>query len=71
MSLCHSVGRPLQSHPNPRTKPTQGGEYYVDGALASDYPGLVPASVFAVVRAYAWARFKLGSPLASIPPRNL
>ena len=41
----------------------RGGAYYVDGILASDYVGLVPPSVWPLVRFYVEARHAIGVPI--------
>jgi len=44
----------------------KGGSYYVDGILASDYYGLVPRTVWPLVRAYVEARYSLGTPIIPV-----
>ena len=44
----------------------KGGNYYVDGILASDYYGLVPKAVWSLGRAYVEARYWLGIPVIPV-----
>ena len=44
----------------------KGGNYFVDGILASDYYGLVPKAVWSLGRAYVEARFWLGIPVIPV-----
>ena len=44
----------------------EGGVYFVDGILSSDFFGLTPPRVWPLVRGYVWARFKLGIPVIPI-----
>ena len=44
----------------------KGGNYYVDGILASDYYGLVPKAVWSLGRAYVEARYGLGIPVIPV-----
>ena len=44
----------------------KGGNYFVDGILASDYYGLVPKAVWSLGRAYVEARCWLGIPVIPV-----